>query len=77
MAHERTQSPYNQPPIIPEEYNWPSLVEMDGIPLEMHYRHTLESLGKAPGWKSGTMQSGGGGYDGKGNTYDAVCDPVV
>ena len=49
MAHERTQPPYNQPPIIPEEYNWPSLVEMDGIPLEMHYRRTLETLSKEPG----------------------------
>ena len=22
MAHERTQPPYNQPPIIPVDYNW-------------------------------------------------------
>jgi type I restriction enzyme M protein len=49
MAHERTQPPYNQRPIVPEEYNWPSLVELDGIPLEQHYRRTLETLGKEPG----------------------------
>ncbi|MBV9302198.1 MAG: SAM-dependent DNA methyltransferase [Acidobacteriaceae bacterium] len=49
MAHERTQPPYNQPSIVPEEYNWPSLLELDGIPLEHHYRRTLETLGKEPG----------------------------
>ena len=49
MAHELTQPPYNQPPIIPEEYNWPSLVEMDGLPLERHYRSTLETLSIEPG----------------------------
>ncbi len=49
MAHERTQAPYNEPSIIPEEYDWPSLLELDGIPLEHHYRRTLETLGKEPG----------------------------
>ncbi len=49
MAHERTQPPYNQPSIIPDDYAWPSLVELDGIPLEQHYRRTLETLGKEPG----------------------------
>ncbi len=49
MAHERTQPPYNQASIIPEDYSWPTLVELDGIPLEQHYRHTLETLGKEPG----------------------------
>lgn len=49
MAHERTQPPYNQPSIIPRDYDWPSLLELDGIPLEQHYRRTLETLGKEPG----------------------------
>jgi type I restriction enzyme M protein len=49
MAHERTQPPWNHPPVIPEEYSWPTLVELDGIPLEYHYRHTLENLSKEPG----------------------------
>src|SRR5438067_5059221 len=49
MAHERTQPPYNHPAIIPDEYDWPSLVELDGIPLEQHYRRTLETLSKQPG----------------------------
>ncbi len=49
MAHERTQPPYNQPSAVPEDYSWPTLVELDGIPLEHHYRRTLETLGKEPG----------------------------
>src|SRR5947209_619733 len=49
MAHERTQPPYNQLSAIPEDYNWPSLAELDGIPLEQHYRRTLETLSKEPG----------------------------
>jgi type I restriction enzyme M protein len=56
MAYERTQPPYNQPSIIPEEYNWPSLVELDGIPLEHHYRRTLETLGKQPGMLGAIFQ---------------------
>ncbi len=34
---------------MPEDYAWPSLVNLDGIPLEHHYRRTLETLGKEPG----------------------------
>ncbi len=49
MAHERTQPPYNQPSAVPEDYSWPTLVELDGIPHEHHYRRTLETLGKEPG----------------------------
>ena len=49
MAHERTEPPYNQPSIIPEDYTWPTLAELDGIPLEHHYRRTLETLGEEPG----------------------------
>lgn len=49
MAHERSLPPYNQSPIIPEDYSWPMLLELDGIPLEYHYRATLENLSKEPG----------------------------
>jgi type I restriction enzyme M protein len=49
MADERTQPPYNQRSIMPEGYDWPNLLELDGIPLEQHYRHTLETLSKEPG----------------------------
>ena len=46
MADERTKPPYNQPSLIPEEYNWQSLLEKDGEKLFEHYRHLLEELGK-------------------------------
>src|ERR1022692_1219433 len=49
MDYERTRPPYNKKSTIPEDYNWASLVEMDGIPLERHYRNTHENLGKEPG----------------------------
>ncbi len=49
MAHERTQPPYNQPSAIPPGHDWPSLVARDGDALEVHYRHTLETLGRCPG----------------------------
>ena len=57
MADERTKPPYlpasgagNQPPsIIPDKYNWPSLLKKDGEDLFSHYRHLLEDLGKGKG----------------------------
>ena len=49
MAHERTQAPWRQPSVVPEEYAWPSLIGRDGDALEPHYRHLLVELGKQPG----------------------------
>ncbi len=49
MAHERTLDPWNQPSPVPAEYAWPTLASKDGDALEVHYRHTLEELGKKPG----------------------------
>jgi type I restriction enzyme M protein len=49
MAHERTLPPWNRPSIIPEKYAWPALTALDGDDLEVHYRHTLEALGKETG----------------------------
>jgi type I restriction enzyme M protein len=48
-TRQRTRPPYNRKSTIPEDYNWASLIELDGIPLEKHYRDTLENLGKEPG----------------------------
>jgi type I restriction enzyme M protein len=49
MAHERTQPPRPQPSIIPAEFDWPSLKAKSGDPLEVHYRHILETLSKEGG----------------------------
>ncbi|MEN6311306.1 MAG: class I SAM-dependent DNA methyltransferase, partial [Acidobacteriota bacterium] len=49
MADERTRPPFNEPATIPLEYGWRSLVELDGVALEVHYRKLLEELGKKPG----------------------------
>ena len=49
MADERTKPPYKQKSIVPEKYNWPSLIKKDGDELFEHYRHLLESLGKEKG----------------------------
>ena len=54
MMHERSQPPFTmlsdyQPPPIPDGYDWPSLLARDGIELEIHYRRTLEELGRQAG----------------------------
>ena len=49
MDYERTRPPYNHKSTIPEYYNWASLIELDGMPLEKHYLGTLENLGEEPG----------------------------
>ena len=54
MADEQTKPPFNKPSIIPKDedgnnIDWPSLLEKEGDQLEVHYRHTLDALGKAGG----------------------------
>jgi type I restriction enzyme M protein len=49
MAHELTQPPHNRKPIVPAPFDWPKLLKREGDKLEVHYRHTLEELGKKPG----------------------------
>lgn len=49
MADEQTRPPFNKPSVIPKGYDWRSLLDLDGDPLETHYRHILETLGKAKG----------------------------
>src|SRR5690348_1323377 len=36
-------------PLIPESYNWKSLLQLDGLKLVEHYREILEKLGEAEG----------------------------
>lgn len=49
MAHEQTRPPYNRKPIVPEGFDWPSLLAKEGDALEVHYRHVLEHLGTQKG----------------------------
>ena len=49
MADERTRDPFNERSPIPKGFGWNRLRELDGDDLEIHYRHTLEELGKRPG----------------------------
>ena len=37
------------PPLIPDGHDWPSLLSLDGVELETHYRQILEALGHQPG----------------------------
>lgn len=49
MADERTQAPYNQTSIVPEQWGWQALLKKDGDELFDHYRHSLEALGDEKG----------------------------
>ena len=49
MAHQRTQPPLNESPIVPEGLDWPSLLVRDGEELETHYRRILTELQKRGG----------------------------
>jgi type I restriction enzyme M protein len=49
MADEQSRPPYNKPSPIPKGFGWDKLLALDGDDLEIHYRHTLEELGKRPG----------------------------
>ena len=49
MADEGTKPPFNGERIVPEGYDWPSLLARDGDDLEVHYRHVLEELGRKGG----------------------------
>lgn len=52
MADEQSKPPFNKQSPIPKGFNWPALLKVDGDDLEVHYRHTLEELGKRPGMLS-------------------------
>ena len=49
MAHQRTQPPWNRPPIVPVGLDWPSLLARDGEELETHYRRVLAELPRQGG----------------------------
>ena len=54
MMSERSRPPYTllpdyRPPPIPDGFDWSGLLARDGVELEIHYRRTLETLGRHPG----------------------------
>jgi type I restriction enzyme M protein len=49
MADEQAKPPFNKPSPIPKGKDWPALLAKDGDELEIHYRHTLDELGKRSG----------------------------
>ena len=49
MADEQSKAPFNKPSPVPKGKDWPALLAKDGDALEIHYRHTLEELGKRSG----------------------------
>jgi type I restriction enzyme M protein len=49
MADERKQLDPKRSPSIPNDYDWQSLIGLEGEALEIHYRKTLENLGKERG----------------------------
>ena len=49
MDYERTLPPLELKSDIPKEWNWESLLNLDGVELEIHYRTLLEGLSKSHG----------------------------
>jgi type I restriction enzyme M protein len=49
MADEQSKPPFNKPSPIPKGFGWDALLKLDGDDLEIHYRHTLEELGRRSG----------------------------
>jgi type I restriction enzyme M protein len=49
MADEQSRPPFNWQSPVPPSFSWPELLKRDGDELEIHYRKTLEELGKRSG----------------------------
>jgi len=49
MADEQSGPPFNKPSPIPKGFGWDALLKLEGDDLEIHYRHTLEELGRRSG----------------------------
>ncbi len=49
MADERKQLQPDRAPHIPEGYEWSDLLSLEGDAMEIHYRKTLETLGREAG----------------------------
>ena len=58
MADEISSDPFTEQeakPVVPQTYNWQSLVRLNGEALERHYRAILENLGKGNGTTLATI----------------------
>ena len=44
MADEQSKPPFDKPSPVPAEFAWPTLLKLDGEPLEAHYRKLLQEL---------------------------------
>ena len=49
MADEQAKPPFNKTSPIPKGFGWDALLKLEGDDLEIHYRHTLEELGRRSG----------------------------
>jgi type I restriction enzyme M protein len=49
MADEQSQPPFNKPSPVSKEFAWPTLLKLDGEPLEAYYWRTLQELGARGG----------------------------
>ncbi len=49
MADAQARPPFNQSSPIPKGADWPVFLAKDGDELAIHYRPTLEELGKRSG----------------------------
>ena len=49
MAHERAIRPLKPEVIVPEEYSWQRLLDVDGVELEVEYTRILQGLASQPG----------------------------
>jgi type I restriction enzyme M protein len=50
IADEHTKSPFNQPSIIPNSYDWHSLLSLSGQDLLAHYQLIIKVLGEQQGF---------------------------
>jgi type I restriction enzyme M protein len=49
MADQLTEPPYNESPIVPEQFGRKALLKLDGAALEDHYSRSIEALALKPG----------------------------
>jgi len=49
MEEGQAKPPFNKFSPIPNGFGWDALLKLDSDDLEIHYRHTLEELGRRSG----------------------------